>query len=58
MVKKGTDLLVCEDVTADIPLSSLNKLNVSLHSFLGVRLCEEVTDIGVGVQTAELKYHR
>lgn len=44
-----------EDVTSDIPLPSLNKLNVSLHAFLGVRLCEEVTNIGVGMQTAELR---
>lgn len=42
-----------EDVTADVALLALDELNVGLHSLLGKVLCEEVVDVGVGVETGE-----
>jgi hypothetical protein len=44
---------VSKDVTPDVPLSSLDKLDVGFHTLLGKRGREEVRDVGVRVQTSE-----
>ena len=50
----NTDLLVSEDVASDIAFSALNELDVGLHALRSERLCEQVADVAVRVETSKL----
>jgi hypothetical protein len=43
-----------EDVTANVSLTSLNELDVGLHTLLGESRGEQVAYVGVGVETTQL----
>jgi hypothetical protein len=49
-----THLLMCQNVTADVSLFSLDELHVGLHSFLGEGSGEFVVDVRVGVESGKL----
>jgi hypothetical protein len=49
-----TYTLVSKDIGSKFSLLALNDFDVSFHAFLRKCLCEEVGDVGVGVQTTEL----
>ena len=50
-----TDLLMSEHVAPNVPLPPLDELDVGLHTLLGERGREQVRDVRVRVQTAELE---
>lgn len=46
---------MCKNIAADFTLPTLHDLDVGFHASLGIVLGEEVRDIGVGVETTELR---
>jgi len=56
--KKGANLLVGEYVRAELALFPLDEFDVRLHSLRRERLGEQVRDVPVRVQAAELQRKR
>jgi hypothetical protein len=48
------NLLMRQDITADLPLFALDDLYVCFHTFLCIRASKEVAYVCIGVQAAEL----
>lgn len=51
-------LLMRKDVGTKLTFLTLNELNISLHAIFGKVLSEKVTNVGVGMKTAELYSER
>lgn len=49
-----TDLLVGQDIAANLPLSTLNQFDIRLHTFRLEARREKLVDIRIRVETSEL----
>ena len=54
--QKSAYLLMSENITIDLAFFALDQLDIRLHTLLCIRLCEQVGNVGIRVQAAQLQF--